>query len=65
MEADKVPIFWVEKLLLKVSELVRGSCSPTPVFKPYILLFATDVVVVAINYSKENIKDGVVDSPLN
>ena len=42
----------------------RGaSCDTVPLSKPYMFRSATDAASAAIDYSKGNIDDGVVDSP--
>ena len=51
-----------EKLMSDRSEFEGGSCDTAPLLKPYILRSAADVVSAAIDYSKENIEDGVVNS---
>lgn len=40
-----------------------GSCFATPYSKPYVLCSATDAASAAIDFSKENVEEGVVDSP--
>lgn len=40
-----------------------GSSETAPVSKPYMLRSAADAASAAIDYSKGNIDDGVVDSP--
>ena len=45
------------------SESEGGSCGTAPYSKPYMLRSATDAASAAIDYSKGNVEDGVVDSP--
>ena len=42
-----------------------GSCGTAPLSKPYMLCSAADAAFAAIDYSKGNIEDGIVDSPLS
>ena len=45
------------------SESRGASCDTVPLSKPYMFRSATDAALAAIDYSKGNIDDGVVDSP--
>ena len=45
------------------SALEDGSCDTAPLSKPYMLCSAADATSAAIDYSKGNIEDGIVDSP--
>ena len=40
-----------------------GSLAPLQYSKPYVLFSATNVASAAIDFSKGNVEDGVVDSP--
>ena len=40
-----------------------GSLAPLQYSKPYVLFSATDAALAAIDFSKGNVEDGVVDSP--
>ena len=40
-----------------------GSCFGAPHSKPYVMCSATDVVSAALDFSKGNVEDGVVNSP--
>ena len=51
------------KSLLSGSESEEGSCGTTPYSIPYLLRSAADAASAAIDYSKGDIEDGVVDSP--
>ena len=52
-----------EKSIADRSKSEGGSCDTAPVSKPYILYSAADAASAAIDYSKGNIEDGVVNSP--
>jgi hypothetical protein len=39
--------------------------APSPFSKPYVMFSATNAASTAIDYSKGNVEDGVVDSPLS
>ena len=52
-----------EKSIADRSDSEDGSCDTAPVLKPYILCSAADAASVAIDYSKENIEDDIVNSP--
>ena len=45
------------------SALEGGSCGTAPLSKPYMLCLAADAASTAIEYSKGNIEDKVIDSP--
>jgi hypothetical protein len=45
------------------SESEGGSCDTAPYSKPYLLQSAADAASAAIDYSKGDVEDGVVDSP--
>lgn len=52
-----------EKSFSSRSESEGGSCDTAPYSKPYLLRSATDAASAAIDYSKGDVEDGVVDSP--
>ena len=52
-----------EKALSIKSKSGGASCDTAPFSKPYMFRSATDAASAAIDYSKGNIEDGVVDSP--
>ena len=52
-----------EKALSIKSESGGASCDTAPFSKPYMFRSATDAASAAIDYSKGNIEDGIVDSP--
>ena len=41
----------------------RAGCGQSQYSKPYVLFSATDAASAAINFSKSNVDDGIVDSP--
>ena len=45
------------------SKSTRAGCGQSQYSKPYVLFSATDVASAAIDFSKSNVDDGVVDSP--
>ena len=45
------------------SKSTRAGCGQSQYSKPYVLFFATDAASAAIDFSKSNVDDGVVDSP--
>ena len=47
----------------RISHSGGGSCFAAPYSKPYVLCFATDAASEVIDFSKGNVKEGVVDSP--
>ena len=47
----------------RTSHSVEGSCFAIPYSKPYVLFSATDAALAAIDFSKGNVEEGVVDSP--
>ena len=47
----------------RTSHSVEGSCFAISYSKPYVLCSATDAASAAIDFSKGNVKVGVVDSP--
>ena len=52
-----------EKSMSTWCESTDASCDTAPISKPFMLRSATDVVSAAIDFSKQNVDDGVVDSP--
>ena len=50
-------------LLSGRSESTQASCGQSQDSKPYVLFSATDATSAAIDFSKSNVDDGVVDSP--
>jgi hypothetical protein len=52
-----------EKSMSSRSESEGGSCDTAPYSKPCLLQSAADAASAAIDYSKGNVEDGVVDSP--
>ena len=42
---------------------LQGDCVPSQFSKPYLMYSATDAASAALDFSKENVGDGVVDSP--
>ena len=42
---------------------MRAGCGQSQYSKPYVLFSATDAASAAIDFSKSNVDDGVVDSP--
>jgi hypothetical protein len=42
---------------------MQGNCVPSQFSKPYLLYSAIDVASAALDFSKGNVEDGVVDSP--
>ena len=47
------------------SGLMQGDCVPSQFSKPYLMYSATDVASAALDYSKRNVEEGVLDSPLS
>ena len=45
------------------SKSTRAGCGQSQYSKPYVLFSATDAASAAIDFSKSNVDDGVVDSP--
>ena len=45
------------------SKSTRAGCGESQYSKPYVLFSATDAASAAIDFSKSNVDDGVVDSP--
>ena len=45
------------------SKFTRAGCSQSQYSKPYVLFSATDAASAAIDFSKRNVDDGIVDSP--
>ena len=45
------------------SKSTRAGCGQAQYSKPYVLFSATDAASAAIDFSKSNVDDGVVDSP--
>jgi hypothetical protein len=45
------------------SRSMQGDCVPSQFSKPYLMYLATDATSVALDFSKGNVEDGVVDSP--
>lgn len=45
------------------SDSAGGSCMPTLHSRPYVMCSATDAASAAIDYSRGNVEEGVVDSP--
>ena len=45
------------------SKSTRDGCGQSQYSKPYVLFSATDAASAAIDFSKNNVDDGVVDSP--
>ena len=45
------------------SKSTRAGCGQSQYSKPYVLFSATDAASTAIDFSKSNVDDGVVDSP--
>jgi hypothetical protein len=52
-----------EKSLSATSDSTGGSCGTAPKSKPYMMRSAADAASAAIDYSKGDVEDGVVDSP--
>ena len=52
-----------ESLLSSQSVSKDGSLAPLQYSKPYVLFSATDAASAAIDFTKGNVEDGVVDSP--
>ena len=50
-------------LLSGRSKSMWADCGQSQYSKPYVLFFATDAASAAIDFSKSNVDDGVVDSP--
>ena len=50
-------------LLSGRSKSAQGRCGPSQYSKPYVMFSATDVASAAIDFSKTDVNDGVVDSP--
>ena len=50
-------------LLSGRSKSTRAGCGQSQYSKPYVLFSATDAASAAIDFSKSNVDDGVVDSP--
>ena len=50
-------------LLSSQSVSKDGSLAPLQYSKPYVLFSATDAASAAIDFSKGNVEDGVIDSP--
>jgi hypothetical protein len=42
---------------------IQGDCVPSQFSKPYLMYSATDAASAALDFSKGNVEDGVVDSP--
>jgi hypothetical protein len=42
---------------------MQGDCVPSQFSKPYLMYSATDAASAALDFSKGNMEDGVVDSP--
>jgi hypothetical protein len=45
------------------SRSIQGDCVPSQFSKPYLMYSATDATSAALDFSKGNVEDGVVDSP--
>ena len=52
-------------LLSGRSKSAQGRCGPSQYSKPYVMFSATDAASAAIDFSKKDVNDGVVDSPLS
>ena len=50
-------------LLSGRSKSCNGGCALSEYSKPYVLFSATNATSVAIDFSRKNVDDGVVDSP--
>ena len=50
---------------VECSRSMQGDCVPSEFSKPYLMYSATDVASTALDFSKGNVEDGVVDSPPN
>ena len=50
-------------LLSSQSKSMQASCGQSQYSKPYVLFSATDAASTAIDFSKSNVDDGVVDNP--
>ena len=50
-------------LLSGQSKSAQGRCGPSQYSKPYVMFSATDATSAAIDFSKTDVNDGVVDSP--
>ena len=50
-------------MLSSRSKSTRAGCGQSQYSKPYVLFSATDAASAAIDFSKSNVDDGVVDSP--
>ena len=44
------------------SRLIQDNCVPFQFSKPYLIYSITDATSAALDYSKGNVEDGVVDS---
>jgi hypothetical protein len=47
----------------KCSGSMQGDCVPSQFSNPYLMYSTTNVVSAALDFSKGNVEDGVVDSP--
>lgn len=52
-----------EKSVSVTSDSVGGSCGTAPVSRPFMMRSAADATSAAIDYSKGDVEEGVVDSP--
>ena len=52
-------------LLSGRSKSTRAGCGQSQYSKPYVMFSANDAASAAIDFSKSNVDDGVVDSPLS
>ena len=52
-------------LLSSRSKLVHRGCAPVEYSKPYVLFSAIDATSATIDFSKKNVDNGIVDSPLS
>jgi hypothetical protein len=44
---------------------IQGDCVPSQFSKPYLMYSATDAVFATVDFAKDNVEDGVVNSPPN
>jgi hypothetical protein len=52
-----------DTIAAECSRSIQGDCVPSQFSKPYLMYSATDVALAALDFSKGNVEDGVVDSP--
>jgi hypothetical protein len=47
----------------KYSGSIQGDCVPSQFSKPYLMYSATDATSATVDFAKDNVEDGVVNSP--